>query len=434
MARRGRQSNECAPMMQFARPAVSVVMPSLNQCTFLEAAVRSVMSQGIENLELVVMDGGSADGTLELLTELTAEFAGHLRWFSAPDDGPAQAIHGAILEARAPLIGWLNSDDLYTAGAVQRAVEHMARHPHQVMVYGHGEHVDAAGTLLAPYPTRPPDTPLAAFADGCFICQPTVFFRRDAYLASGGLDSTLRTAFDFELWLRLFKAHPGGIGFVDAVQAQTRLHAGAITLRLREKVALEGMEVLHRHLGSAPPHWLLTHLEELLAQHPFHTQPQALGQAWSALVQQARGWLPPDARVMLERRAQDDRRLALASAALGATVYADGWAGPALDVRLWQPAAPARAVVLECEHAAPGGGRLALNIVAPDGRVETVQVEGNGPFELVLDVPDRRPLSRSIFRVASAGGFVPAEHEPGATDRRRLAFRLLGLRLLPQAC
>ena len=125
-------------MKSIASPILSVVMPSLNQHDYLGAAVRSVMSQAVEALELVVMDGGSTDGSLDLLAELTAESAGRLRWFSAPDDGAAQAIHSAILEARAPLIGWLNSDDLYTAGAVQRAIEHLARQPHQVMVYGRG--------------------------------------------------------------------------------------------------------------------------------------------------------------------------------------------------------------------------------------------------------------------------------------------------------
>jgi glycosyltransferase involved in cell wall biosynthesis len=100
-----------------ATPVLSVVMPSLNQRAFIGEAVRSVMAQAIDGLELVVQDGGSLDGTLDELAALSAEFAGRLRWASAPDAGPAEAIHRAVLAARAPVVGWLNSDDLYTPGA-----------------------------------------------------------------------------------------------------------------------------------------------------------------------------------------------------------------------------------------------------------------------------------------------------------------------------
>jgi glycosyltransferase involved in cell wall biosynthesis len=202
-----------------ATPAVSVVMPSFNQRAFIGSAVRSVMSQGSDDIELVVMDGGSTDGTLTELAALATAFPGRLRWFSGPDDGPADAIHRAVQAAGAPLIGWLNSDDLYAPNAVQRAVDYLSGHPADAMVYGHGQHIDGHGALVELYPTLPPWTPLQAFADGCFICQPTVFFRKAVFLALGGLDTTLRTAFDFDLWLKMFKAYPGRIGFIDAVPA-----------------------------------------------------------------------------------------------------------------------------------------------------------------------------------------------------------------------
>ena len=82
----------------------------------------------------------------------------------------------------------------------------------------------------------------------------------------GKLDENLKTAFDFEYWLRAFLAFPDRIGFVDSVQAHSRLHEACLTMRLRRTVALEGMQVLARHLGSAPKEWLLTYVIELLAQ------------------------------------------------------------------------------------------------------------------------------------------------------------------------
>jgi hypothetical protein len=408
-----------------ATPRISVVMPSFNQAQYLGEAVRSVLQQPPEGLELVVADGGSSDGSVALLAALEAEFPGRLRWTSGPDDGPAQAVNRAVSQARAPLLGWLNSDDLYTPGAIGRALAAFDSAPGTVMVYGHGEHVDAVGAHLEPYPTRPPSTRLAAWADGCFICQPSAFFRRDTFLALGGLDEGLRAAFDFDFWLRLFKAHPGQVAFVDAVQAQSRLHDASITMRQRERVAMEGLQVVAHHLGAAPPHWLLTHAEELLAAHPFHAQPTDLRERLAALGERARPWLGVAGHAELKRRLAAHRRLQLATAHTDVGVHADGWAGPQLDIRLWQPAPPLRSLRLYGEHPAIGGGPLQLEIERGDGMpLQRLVQRDRGRFSVVVALPEAEPGAQTTLRIRCAGGFVPAEHEPGSMDRRRLCYRI----------
>ena len=242
-------------------------MPSFNQAAFITASVRSVLSQNYPNLELIVADGGSGDDTPALLASLQAQDA-RLRWVSEPDAGPADALNKALRRVRGTVIGWLNSDDLYTPGAVQRTVQALANSPDLIMVYGHAEHIDADGKVLGAYPTVAPPPPISEFAKGCFICQPTVFFRRTLPVLLGPLDASLKTAFDFDYWLRAFNKLPGRVGFVDALQAQSRLHPGCITLRLRRTVILEGMQLLARHLGHAPKEWLLTYVNELLAMPP----------------------------------------------------------------------------------------------------------------------------------------------------------------------
>jgi cellulose synthase/poly-beta-1,6-N-acetylglucosamine synthase-like glycosyltransferase len=244
-------------------PLISIVMPSFNQADFIEAAVTSVLNQGYARLELIVADGGSTDGTVEILSRIQTH-DGRLRWFSEPDKGPANAINKALGRARGTLIGWLNSDDLYTPGAVDRAAAALTGPERYALVYGHGVHIDARGNELNRYPTLPPDTAYSQFADGCFICQPTLFFTRSMYRLLGPLDENIKTAFDFEYWLRAFKAFPGRIGFVDDVQACSRLHDSCITLNMRYWVAIEGLQVLHRHMGTAPEHWLLTYFSELI--------------------------------------------------------------------------------------------------------------------------------------------------------------------------
>lgn len=408
-------------------PAVSVVMPSLNQRPFIAEAVRSVMSQGVDDLELVVMDGGSNDGTQSELSALEQAFSGRLRWFSGPDAGPADAVHQGVLQSKAPLIGWLNSDDLYHPGAMQRALGHLAAHPEHVMVYGQGEHVDVQGRHLEVYPTLPPSTPLHVFADGCFICQPTAYFRRAAYLEAGGLDNGLKAAFDFDLWMRMFKRHPLGIGFVDAMQASTRLHEGAITMRLRQRVALEGLLVVHRHLGAAPSHWLLTHLDELCKTHPFHTEPIALRDAMAALVERASCWLAPGHGEEILRRTESDRRVQLSNAHTAVTVHADGWAGTSCELRLRGDGPPVAALRLACANERPGGGLLRIRIQGPSGVCSGLEVDGPGRFELVVPVGGRSTGAAAVWRIETEGAFVPHELDSQSFDRRQLAFRVLDL-------
>jgi hypothetical protein len=411
-----------------APPQLSVVMPTLNQAPFLAEAVASVLSQGIESLELVVADGGSTDGTLDILAALGAAHPGRLRWASLPDAGPAQAVNAAVARCRGAVIGWLNSDDRYTPGALRRALEAFARQPDAVLVYGEAEHIDAQGARIGAYPTRGASTPLAQWVEGCHICQPSAFFRRDVFVALGGLDTSLRAAFDYEFWLRLLKAHPGRIGFVPQVQAQSRLHAGAITLRFRERVAFEGMQVVHRHLGPAPAHWLLTHFAELQAGHPFEAETFDLVDRLQGLVRQAAGWLAADSVQALGAHIRDHRALQLARPGFFAALHADGWAPPVLDLRLRQPAQPYSRLRLNCRHLSPRGGRLKLEVVTPDGEVLSIEAR-RGAFTINLPLREQRPQARQIFRVVCQTPFVPAQCEAGSADTRPLAFLVDGVHL-----
>lgn len=245
-------------------PLVSVIMPSFNQRGFIAEALDSVFSQDYPSVEVFVADGASTDGTPAYLAERSARDP-RLRWLSEPDTGPAQALNRALSKARGTVIGWLNSDDMYTSGAISRAVAAFEANPEWLMAYGHGEHVDIDGKLIAPYPTQKPEGPLERFADGCFICQPTAFFLRSLPVLIGPIDESFRASFDFDYWVRAFSAFPERIGFVDAVQAKSRLHEGGITARQRRDVAIEGMRIATCICGHAPSHWFSTYCEEMMA-------------------------------------------------------------------------------------------------------------------------------------------------------------------------
>jgi hypothetical protein len=281
-------------------PLVSIVMPSLNQAGFVVVAVQSVLSQSYEHLELIVADGGSTDGTLALLHQQQG-LDSRLRWMSAPDTGPADALNKALPSARGTIVGWLNSDDLYAEGAIDRAVQALVARRDWLMVYGQGQHIDGAGLVLGRYPTVAPPVPITQFANGCHICQPTVFFRRSMFVLLGPLDQGLKAAFDFDYWLRAFAAFPGRIGFVDALQAQSRLHPDCITLRMRRTATLEAMQVVARHLGHAPGVWLLAYVRELLAMPPSERKVGDLAAHVAEMLALATAWMRPADLLLLQR-------------------------------------------------------------------------------------------------------------------------------------
>jgi hypothetical protein len=408
-------------------------MPSLNQVAYLEQAARSALTQSHTDLELIVADGGSTDSSLAVLAKLSEQFPGRVRWSSGADAGPADAINRAVALARGEIIGWLNSDDLYARGAVRRAVRYLQRNAGAVMVYGNAKTIDACGHVHGDYPTRTPSAGLSGFRDGCFVCQPTAFLRRAAFLDAGGLDATLRASFDFDLWLRLFDRYDGRIGYLPRLQAYARLHDRSITRRLREDVALEAARLLARHFGSAPAHWVLTRFDELCDAHPFHAHPLELSAELARLAEAARTSLSREGRALVQQRIANDRNVELSTRNLYVQVHHDGWAGPTMDVRLRQDDPPVREIRLQCRHASPVSGQpLRLRAFTPRG-VQCVDVSAPGAFELCLPVEDERTDARLVFRIASQDSFVPARVEKGSTDGRALAFQVNACHLVADA-
>ena len=250
-----------------AQPLVSIIMPSLNQVEFIEQAIDSVLNQPYKKVELIISDGGSNDRTIELLIKKQA-MDSRIKWTSEKDTGPANALNKALLSTKGTIIGWLNSDDLYQVDTIQQSVQYFKEHPSKLMLYGEGEHIDEQGQFINNYPTHPPTTTIQQFRQGCFICQPTVFFKRTMTVLLGQFDERLKTAFDFDYWLKAFSAFPERIGYINQVRASSRLHQNCITQRMRRTVTVESMKVLSKYIGVAfaNTQWILTYIDELIEQ------------------------------------------------------------------------------------------------------------------------------------------------------------------------
>lgn len=232
------------PATSAPEPLVTIVTPSLNSERFIEQTIRSVLEQDYPRVEYIVMDGGSTDGTIGTLKK----YQDRLRWHSAPDKGTADAINKGFALGSGEILGFLNADDVYLAGAVSAAVRRLRENPGDAGVYGDAMWIGEDGRRIAAYPVR--DFDRAALEQECFICQPASFFRRSAFENIGGLDPELNLTFDYDLWLRLTRTHR--MRRIPEALAESRMHPANKTLGQREAVFRETFRILKRNCGYVP--------------------------------------------------------------------------------------------------------------------------------------------------------------------------------------
>jgi len=220
---------------------VSIVTPSLDQARYLREAILSVRAQTYERVEHVVVDGGSTDGTLDLLRE-----SENLRWVSEPDRGQSHAVNKGVALARGEILGWLNADDAYTPAAVADAVRALEASG-TGLVYADVTRVNDGGLNPRRIRSRPTWDLWTELNAGNGVYSPAVFFTREAFEAVGGLDESLHLAMDYDLWLKIGSRF--GARHVDAVWGVQRIHAEAKTIRARADFWPERLAVSRRHGG-----------------------------------------------------------------------------------------------------------------------------------------------------------------------------------------
>jgi glycosyltransferase involved in cell wall biosynthesis len=186
-----------------ALPRITIVTPCLNAVTTLQECLASVRDQGYPNLEHIVVDGGSTDGTLEVLRGSDG-----LRWISEADEGRPDAANKGVRMASGEVIGFLNADDRYEPGALQTVGEAFARHPHAMWATGYCRIIDGDGGEIRALVTRYKNFFLRHFSFPVylthnFVSDPATFVRRVALDNVGWLDNRYRISHDYDLWLRV---------------------------------------------------------------------------------------------------------------------------------------------------------------------------------------------------------------------------------------
>lgn len=178
----------------------SIVTPSFNQARFLEATLRSVLEQEGARPELIVIDGGSTDGSVDLIRAAAERLA---YWISEPDQGQADAINKGLRHATGDLVAFLNSDDLYLPGTLAAVREYFEQHLDCRWLCADTQYLHSDGRTEA-IPTQVPRSAAHCLAWAYHAPQPGHFWRRD--LLTEGFDPRWRYCFDHELYVRLLLA------------------------------------------------------------------------------------------------------------------------------------------------------------------------------------------------------------------------------------
>ena len=219
-------------------PLVSIITPSYNTARFIRATIESVLQQNYPQIEHIVIDGNSTDGTLDILQE----YEGQIQWVSEPDEGQSHALNKGFRMARGEIIGWLNADDTYNLGAVTAAASFLEAHPEVDMVYSDCYIIDEVGRRTGFLDL--PKFDLGREVTGNIVAQPTVFIRRYVLEAVGYLNTKLNYVMDYELWLRIGRCFT--IQHVGDTFANFRECEGTKTVSRPERFWPEVIQVLDR--------------------------------------------------------------------------------------------------------------------------------------------------------------------------------------------
>lgn len=208
-------------------PKISLVTCSFQQARFLDATMRSVFNQNYPNLEYIIMDGGSTDGSADIIARHAARLA---YWVSAPDGGQTDALVKGFSRATGDICGWLCSDDLLLPDALDTVARFFERHPAVAAVYGDSIWIDSEGKPIRT--KREMGFDRFVFLHGHnYIPQPSMFWRRSLYEAVGGLDRRFNLAMDSDLWDRF--ADQTSIAHISAYLSCMRFYPEQKTRSLR---------------------------------------------------------------------------------------------------------------------------------------------------------------------------------------------------------
>ncbi len=227
-------------------PKITVVTPSFNQAEFLERTILSVLNQDYPNLEYIVIDGGSTDGSVDIIRKYEDRLA---YWVSEPDRGQTEAINKGLQRATGEWVAWQNSDDVYYPDVFSDVAITAVKHPEADLIIGNMTLIDSHDHEFKSFRYVTPCYS-ALLAEGMILTNQAAFWKRRLHDEIGWLDESLHYAFDYEWFLRLTQNHRGV--HVNKMWGGYRLHDETKTHNMTERFGEERARILK---GRIFPRW-----------------------------------------------------------------------------------------------------------------------------------------------------------------------------------
>lgn len=396
-----------------ATPLVSVITPSYNQGEFIRETIDSVLEQDYSNIEYIVMDGGSTDETVDILKE----YGEKIVWCSEKDEGQADAVNKGLKIARGKIIGWLNSDDTYCDGAIERVVSFFNTHPKVDMVYGEGYYIDKEGNVTDRYLTERYDK--KRLAETCIICQPSAFFRREFVETVGGLDKNLQLCMDYDLWMKM--AQQGRIAYIPFYLANSRMYEENKTMSRRNEVYREVCRTVKKYYGYVPHTWIIGYAHHLCdGRKKFLFYPQCIRLFIKYNYDNLEYWMVFAKKVVKKIIKPSGRYTEMEH-------YPDGWLGPVYHTSI-NTRKNVENFRITGQNILPFGEVLKVSIEIDGEFVGQVELNEKGDFEKIIKL--NKVFPRGLHRVVlnMSASMSPMEAKIGR-DKRKLSFLLKNMEM-----
>jgi len=236
-------------------PRISIVIPSYNKADFIEETLKSIVSQNYPNLEVIIQDGGSTDGTLEIIKKYARKYPKIVQWVSKKDKGQVEAINKGLKKATGDVVTYINADDVYEKGALKKVGEYFAKHPSTLWLAGRGRVINDKGEEISRWVTRYKNFLLKLNRYNLllivnYLMQPSVFLSKKAYKKYGPFTGTKNYVMEYDLWLKLGKVKMPAV--IDNYLASFRLTMDNISSVQFNEVLVNDFRITKKHTRNLP--------------------------------------------------------------------------------------------------------------------------------------------------------------------------------------
>ena len=240
-------------------PKISIVIPSFNKVRFIEETLQSIFKQEYSDLEVIIQDGGSTDGTVNVIKRFAKKYSG-IKWESEKDNGQLEAINKGLKKAIGEVVTYINADDVYKKGALLTVGKYFSKNPDTLWLAGRGDVIDEGGREISRLVTGYKNLllainryPLLLVVN--YLMQPSVFLARGAYEKYGPFTGSQVGVMEYELWLKLGRVKMPAV--LDSYLSSFRLAGGTISSTEFKKVLLLDEKIAEKYTKN--PLVLLMH-------------------------------------------------------------------------------------------------------------------------------------------------------------------------------